>query len=439
MQGEVSRKSRDYIRWVQRSLNQILGLRLKEDGIIGKHSRSAVRSFQSRYQLKVDGIVGPYTEQALITAGANPPPTVGTDKINGARPAHSDVNTPLPTRGSGHYSYQPTSKQFGRPQTIAAVQAIAAAWQQANPQGPRIGIGNISLKGGGLMPPHKSHQKGVDVDIRPVRNDRQEKPVNYQSPGYSHALTQELVNLIRANGVLPVRFILFNDPDVNGVTASPGHDDHLHVRFGDSYIQPEITFEGLSNQKQSATSEQQLIQNALRQGHRNENYLTDIVFSARHPERKGRALQAHERRLRQEWIEIRNRLVRPALAKAVAPSSQPAPPSPSPAKLCDNEGRHFLTTGIFTKSTKFNVQGGQAMNFVLKNLNVLGTTIRITANDNQSKGLVIPPLSTMSVLFTRFGCEPMFWEFAVETESDAFIVQWTLCSTWVPGEPENCR
>ncbi|MDQ3581818.1 MAG: hypothetical protein M3495_09490 [Pseudomonadota bacterium] len=31
-QGEVSRKSPDYVRWVQRSLNQILGLRLAVDG-----------------------------------------------------------------------------------------------------------------------------------------------------------------------------------------------------------------------------------------------------------------------------------------------------------------------------------------------------------------------------------------------------------------------
>ena len=78
---------------------------------------------------------------------------------------------------------------------------------------------------------HKSHQLGVDVDIRPLRNDGQEGPVRYQSGEYSRALTQQLVNIVRANSILPVKLILFNDPAVTGVSAYPNHDDHLHVRF----------------------------------------------------------------------------------------------------------------------------------------------------------------------------------------------------------------
>lgn len=71
---EVSRTSSAYIQWVQRSLNHILGTRLVEDGINGTLTRSAVRSFQQRHGLAVDGIVGPQTEGALIAAGATSPP-----------------------------------------------------------------------------------------------------------------------------------------------------------------------------------------------------------------------------------------------------------------------------------------------------------------------------------------------------------------------------
>jgi peptidoglycan hydrolase-like protein with peptidoglycan-binding domain len=71
---EVQRSSREYIRWVQRSLNKILRLTLAVDGISGPMTRSAVRSFQARQGLIVDGIVGPQTEQALIAAGAGNPP-----------------------------------------------------------------------------------------------------------------------------------------------------------------------------------------------------------------------------------------------------------------------------------------------------------------------------------------------------------------------------
>lgn len=71
---EVSRSSSEYIRWVQQSLNQIMGLRLAVDGISGPLTRSAARSFQTRARITVDGIVGPQTEAALIAAGAQPPP-----------------------------------------------------------------------------------------------------------------------------------------------------------------------------------------------------------------------------------------------------------------------------------------------------------------------------------------------------------------------------
>lgn len=75
-QGEVSRGSPGYIRWVQQSLNQILGLRLALDGIIGRQTRSAILNFQKRQGLKVDGIVGSRTEQALAAATGNPPPSI---------------------------------------------------------------------------------------------------------------------------------------------------------------------------------------------------------------------------------------------------------------------------------------------------------------------------------------------------------------------------
>lgn len=71
LESEINRKGRDYIRWVQRSLNEILGTRLAIDGFMGLQTTSAIRSFQKRQGLKADGIVGSKTEQALITAGAD--------------------------------------------------------------------------------------------------------------------------------------------------------------------------------------------------------------------------------------------------------------------------------------------------------------------------------------------------------------------------------
>ena len=142
--------------------------------------------------------------------------------------------TQLPISGVGFYSYSGfRPKQFGHPNTVKALVRIAAAWNKAHPSGPRIGIGNISLAGGGQMKPHKSHRNGFDVDIRPVTNNNKEIGLTYKDATYSRSLTQELVNLIRSSSVagLNVRTILFNDSGVRGRTFFQGHDNHLHVSF----------------------------------------------------------------------------------------------------------------------------------------------------------------------------------------------------------------
>ena len=72
--GEVNRNGSEYTRWVQTSLNKLIGAKLSVDGIAGTYTRSAIRSFQSRVGLAADGIVGPLTESALMKAGAARPP-----------------------------------------------------------------------------------------------------------------------------------------------------------------------------------------------------------------------------------------------------------------------------------------------------------------------------------------------------------------------------
>jgi outer membrane protein OmpA-like peptidoglycan-associated protein len=65
---DVDRNSPDYIRWVQSSLNQIIGSQLVVDGLMGFKTRAAVRSFQQQRGLVADGIVGRQTDQALRVA-----------------------------------------------------------------------------------------------------------------------------------------------------------------------------------------------------------------------------------------------------------------------------------------------------------------------------------------------------------------------------------
>lgn len=50
---------------LQKALNKLLGARLNVDGDAGPITTEAVRKFQARNGLKVDGIVGPKTSTAL--------------------------------------------------------------------------------------------------------------------------------------------------------------------------------------------------------------------------------------------------------------------------------------------------------------------------------------------------------------------------------------
>jgi Putative peptidoglycan binding domain/Penicillin-insensitive murein endopeptidase len=161
-------------------------------------------------------------ESEWETAGVAGPRTISS---------HPQVNTPLPRSGPGFISSVPESQQFGLPETIRALLAIAAAWEHAHPGGPVLNIRDISLQGGGPMHGHKSHRQGIDVDIRPVRNDNKQGPITFRSSAYAQDLTQQLVDLIRVNGILRVQFIFFNDSAINGVQHWPNHDDHLHIRF----------------------------------------------------------------------------------------------------------------------------------------------------------------------------------------------------------------
>jgi len=142
------------------------------------------------------------------------------------------VNTQLPISGTGYYSYANfREKQFGLPETIKAIEEIGKAWFQNHRTGPLIGIGNISKNGGGPVPPHRSHQTGLDVDFRLLRTDGARIGITFRSPSYSLARTQDLVDTILNNSVLSVTRILCNDDKLKGVEPWPGHDDHLHVRF----------------------------------------------------------------------------------------------------------------------------------------------------------------------------------------------------------------
>lgn len=140
----------------------------------------------------------------------------------------------LPENGSGFVTNNrgPHGEfQFGQKSTIDATLAVASAWHALHPAVP-LSIGQISKKGGGPLPPHKSHRLGVDVDVRPVRTDGKNLPVKVDEAEYDRATTTALIELWWEKA--PVQAIFFNDPTVIAARLSQfvdGHHNHFHVRM----------------------------------------------------------------------------------------------------------------------------------------------------------------------------------------------------------------
>ncbi|MBF2046214.1 MAG: penicillin-insensitive murein endopeptidase [Elainella sp. C42_A2020_010] len=137
----------------------------------------------------------------------------------------------LPPAGPGYECYEPAKNCYGLPEVIQAIQYVCTEWHKLYPNGPRVGIGDISYQGGGYMPPHQSHQHGLDVDVALVASNHEEIPLTYYDAKYSRQRTQQLIDLFQNNPILGIRVIFFNDPDVYGVEYCAGHDNHFHVSF----------------------------------------------------------------------------------------------------------------------------------------------------------------------------------------------------------------
>lgn len=96
----------------------------------------------------------------------------------------------------------------------------------------------ISVAGGAEYDGHVTHQKGLEMDIRPVRKDTltgQEARLTRFDAAYDREATTLLIRLFARH--MMVRTIYFNDTEVQKsigggrVRSAIRHDDHFHVEI----------------------------------------------------------------------------------------------------------------------------------------------------------------------------------------------------------------
>lgn len=189
--------------------------RVPEDGNVDEATQRAIIAFQR-------DIVRLAHPDGRVDPGGRTFRTLTGDSPHGATVAFVQ----LPADGEGYYLYSDHDKCWGTPSTIQSIETLAANLKKA---GVEIGVGHISFANGARMPPHKSHRRGVDVDIRPQRNDGVRSGVNISASAYDREKTRTIVDELRKDANLD--YIFFNDSEIEGVRYWEGHNDHLHVRF----------------------------------------------------------------------------------------------------------------------------------------------------------------------------------------------------------------
>jgi len=179
------------------------------------------------------------TEDARPTERPKPAKAHGRSAVKAIR---SDPALTAEVRsGPGYVFVGSRGQNRCHPETKKAIEEVGRQWNELHPGGPKIRIGAIGVVYGGPLVKrieksgevlyHESHQKGIDVDVRPMRNDNRDLETEVDSPTYSHELTKQLIELFQNQGALKVDWVFFNDPAIPGVKHEFGHSNHFHVRF----------------------------------------------------------------------------------------------------------------------------------------------------------------------------------------------------------------
>ena len=122
-----------------------------------------------------------------------------------------------------------TSRAWGTCSTVERVRQVLRIFQERHPRRARVGIGDISLRGG-FFPGHGSHRRGTDVDLYYPRGDNRE--ISTQSARQmNHRLSQELIDLFIRSGARTIYVGPSTGMRGRGVQVYSGHDNHFHVRY----------------------------------------------------------------------------------------------------------------------------------------------------------------------------------------------------------------
>jgi peptidoglycan hydrolase-like protein with peptidoglycan-binding domain len=210
--------SGDAVRALQRLLNDKRRAGLTVSGTYGSSTRDAVAAFQRHMTSSSSGSMDETTWRRLLWHFERP--------VWGS------------TSGLCDYSVGNGPANWG---TGAAIGQMRTAAKRIYDAGyGRVAVGDIGFEHGGDIPGHDTHEQGLDVDLRLMRDGKNQctNGTDYRLASYNRSATRALIKHIRAAAPGHVKLIYFNDPVLIGeglTTRFPGHDNHLHVRYCEAW------------------------------------------------------------------------------------------------------------------------------------------------------------------------------------------------------------
>jgi murein endopeptidase len=146
----------------------------------------------------------------------------------------------LPVEGPDWVTWDPVlhrvpnraNRLYGTDALVRLVLEVIGDNRAAHPNAPRVVIGDLSLRRGGEIDDHASHENGLDVDIYYPRQDGRLRPPTAVAQIDLH-LAQDLLDRFVAAGVQIVfvgQSTSLRGPD-GIVVPYPSHDNHMHVRI----------------------------------------------------------------------------------------------------------------------------------------------------------------------------------------------------------------
>lgn len=124
------------------------------------------------------------------------------------------------------------NRLYGTDDLVRIALDVLAAYRLAHPNAPRVVIGDLSLRGGGEIDGHASHENGLDIDVYYPRKDGRARPPA-SSAQVDIGRAQDLVDRFLAAGASMIfvgQSLPLSGP--SGVIIPwEGHDNHLQVRL----------------------------------------------------------------------------------------------------------------------------------------------------------------------------------------------------------------